>query len=150
MVFFTTGHEKVKIIRHILSVSFTCKQNLSEEKLNPEKLIWFYLLEKTFLFTIICVPNFTDSNYQKVFTDIWLIFFFFFILYWFASFLTFVPLPSKSVRCAPGKYFAKMFFITSLKYLLSSIILWINFSTASSAKYVLKGLQNLSSTHSDL
>ena len=53
-----------------LSVSFTSKQNLSEEKLNSQKLIWFYLLEKILLSTIICVPNFVASNYQKVITDI--------------------------------------------------------------------------------
>ena len=52
-----------------LSVSFTRKQNLSEEKLNSQKLIWFYLLENFFLSTIICVPNFVASNYQKVTTD---------------------------------------------------------------------------------
>ena len=32
----------------ILSVSFNSKQKLSEERLNSQKLIWFYLLEKFF------------------------------------------------------------------------------------------------------
>ena len=51
------GHERVN-------------QNLSDEKLNPQKLIWIYPLEKNFLSTIICVPNFVASNYQKVITVI--------------------------------------------------------------------------------
>ena len=53
-----------------LSVSFTSKQNLSEKRLNSQKLIWFYLLEKNFLSKVICLPNFVTSNYQKVITDI--------------------------------------------------------------------------------
>ena len=53
-----------------LGVSFTSKPNLSEEKLNSQKLIWFYFFEKSFLSTVICVPNFVASNYQKVVTDI--------------------------------------------------------------------------------
>ena len=74
-----------------LSASFTRKQNLSEEKLNSQKLIWFYFLEQILLSTIICVPNFVASNYQKVITDI-----FFFVLYWFSPFLKFGPLPSEN------------------------------------------------------
>ena len=54
-----------------LSVSFTSKQNLSEKKLNSQKSIWFYFLEKKFLSTIICVPNFVAPNYQKVITDLY-------------------------------------------------------------------------------
>ena len=80
-----------------LSVSFTSKQNFFEEKLNSQKLIWFYFFEKTFLSTIICVPNFVASNYRKVITDI-----FFFVLYWFTSFLKFGPLPSENPKCAPA------------------------------------------------
>ena len=52
------------------------------------------------LSTITCVPNFVASNYQKVITDIWLIFFF--VLYWFAPCLKFGPLPSENLRCAPA------------------------------------------------
>ena len=73
------GHERVN-------------QNLSDEKLNPQKLIWIYPLEKKFLSTIICVPNFVASNYQKVITVIWLIF----------VFLKFGPLPAENLRCAPA------------------------------------------------
>ena len=40
---------------------------------------------------------FVASNYQKVITDIS----FFFVLYWFAPFLKFGPLPSENPRCAP-------------------------------------------------
>ena len=69
-----------------LSVSFTSKQNLFEEKLNSQKLIWFYLLEKVLLSTVICVPNFVAPYYQKVITNI-----FFFVLYWFAPFPDFGP-----------------------------------------------------------
>ena len=48
------------------------------------------------LSTIICVPNFVASNYQKVITDI-----FFFVLYWFALFLKFASLPSENPGYAP-------------------------------------------------
>ena len=71
-LFVTTGHERVKIIRHVC-VSFTSEQNFTEERLNSQKLIWFYLLE-FFLFTIIFLPNFVASNYKKVIADIWIIF----------------------------------------------------------------------------
>ena len=47
-----------------LGVTFTSKPNLSEEKLNSQKLIWFYFFEKSFLSTVICVPNFVASNCQ--------------------------------------------------------------------------------------
>ena len=91
--FLTTGHERVKII------SFTSKQNLSEEKLNSQKLVWFYILEKIFLSTIIYVANFIAVSYQeKKKTYIC----FFFVLYWFAPFLKFGPLPSENPRCAPA------------------------------------------------
>ena len=49
-----------------------------------------------------CEPNFVTSNYQKVIGDVWLIFGFFFVLCWFASFLKFGPLPSENPRCAPA------------------------------------------------
>ena len=57
-----------------LSVSFISKQNFSEERLNSQKLIWFYLLEIFHLSTIIFLPNFVASNYQKIIADIWIIF----------------------------------------------------------------------------
>ena len=50
---------------------------------------------------IICAPNFVVSNYQKIITDMTYIRFFF-VLYWFAPFLKFGPLPSGNPRCAPG------------------------------------------------
>ena len=59
----------------MLECNFTSKQNFSEERLNFEKLIWFYLLKLFFLSTIIFVPNFAAFNYQKVIADIWIIFF---------------------------------------------------------------------------
>ena len=52
-----------------LRVNLNSKQNLFEEKLNSQKLIWFYLLEKKFLSTIMFVRNFVAFNYQKVITD---------------------------------------------------------------------------------
>ena len=67
--FLTTGY-KGEDNQAYLSVSFTSKEKFCEEKLNFQKLIWFYLLEKNFLSTSICVPNFVASNYQKVITDI--------------------------------------------------------------------------------
>ena len=53
-----------------LSVSFISEQNFSEERLNSQKLIWFYLLEIFHLSTIIFLPNFVASNYQKIIADI--------------------------------------------------------------------------------
>ena len=50
-----------------------CNKNLlirNVSTVNSQKLIWFYSLEKNFLSTIICVPKFVASNYQKVITDI--------------------------------------------------------------------------------
>ena len=75
------------------------------ERLNSQKLIWFYLLGKHFLSTIICVPNFVAFNYQKVITDIWLIFFFF-ILFWFTHFVKYGPLPSENPRGVPVTFSA--------------------------------------------
>ena len=50
-----------------------------------------------------CVPNFVASNYQKFITDHRYITHipFFFLLYWFAHFLKFGPLPSDNSRCRP-------------------------------------------------
>ena len=51
--------------------------------------------------TIICVPNFLASNYQKVIANIWPIFFFFFRFLLVSSFVKFGPLLSESPGSAP-------------------------------------------------
>ena len=56
---------------------------------------------------MLCVPKFVASIYQKVTTtDIGYMTYicFFFVLYWFALFLKFGPLPSENPRCMPGSY----------------------------------------------
>ena len=45
--------------------------------------------------TIICVPNFLASNYQKVIANIWLIFVFFFFFFFFLLLLNLDPCPLK-------------------------------------------------------
>ena len=44
------------------------------EKIKFSKIVWFYLLEIFSLSTIIFLPNFVASNYQKVIADIWIMF----------------------------------------------------------------------------
>ena len=88
-------------------------------KIKFSKLIWFYLLEKILLSTIICVPNYVASNYQKLITDL-----FFFVLYWFAPFLKFGPLPSENSRCAPGMQPRKFHFMLNYEAIISIIIVF--------------------------
>ena len=105
--------------------------------MNSQKLIWFYLLEKYLLSTIICVPNFAVSNYHKVITDI-----FFFVLYCFVPFLKFVPLPSENPRCASAMVlkvvqsaFLKTGFVKNiydLVYLLQMYITMLKFQAVNS------------------
>ena len=75
--FVTTGHERVS--------GFTSKQNLPEEKLNSQKLIWFYFLEKKKLSSIMCVPNFIVSGYQKKIYELYLFLFRFILGYPFSK-----------------------------------------------------------------
>ena len=96
-----------------LSVSFTSKQNLSEERLNSQKLIWFYLLEKKIsLSAIILISNFVASNYHQYMTY----FRFFPVLYCFAPFLKFGPLSSENSRCTTVSEDVKLIHIKFYRY----------------------------------
>ena len=64
--FVTTGHERIS--------SFTSKQNLPEEKLNSQNLIWFYFLEKK-NYLQSCVYLILVSGYQKKIYELYLFLF---------------------------------------------------------------------------